>query len=277
MVIERVLWLDDQPEFVVSARGLISDLAPNIRQCSDAEEGVGIFDTWRPDLVLLDLRMPPGEWGGLRFLECIGKHVADTPVVALSGAGSVTKCVQAIEMGALKYIEKELIVSKLRSGILEAIAQFRAKQPLDDYARVRRLETTVHGLVLAALRREGVRTNSSDVFLTLVPHKVAVKTYERRLENKGGTQEEYLDLIDLREIIDRLPRVREFELLEAIVKATKRDDRTRWLVDLNEIRKVVAHPIRKDVTSDQRKTLDSIESLVARWAARLDSDAATDK
>src|SRR5207253_2465777 len=98
------------------------------RECSDADDGVGILEIWNPDLVLLDLRMPPGEWGGLRFLERVGKRVSDTPVVALSGAGSVTRCLQAIEMGAIKYIEKELVVSKLRSSIVEAVTLFRARQ-----------------------------------------------------------------------------------------------------------------------------------------------------
>jgi FixJ family two-component response regulator len=263
-IIRRLLWLDDQADFVQSVQPLIADLASEIRHCLDADDGFKAFEAWQPDAVLVDLKMPPGVWGGLLFLERVG--VPNVPVIAVSGAGSVTQCLQAMRLGATSYVEKESVATALRGEIEKACLEHAERRTSNDYNRCKRLELTVHRIVLAALRRQAEAKGLDDIFVHLVPRKVALKTYERRLDKRGGAQEEYLDLIDLREIIDENPEVEAFSVLDRVVSRGNRRERAKWLVQLNEIRQVLMHPVRAaEITPQQRAALGEIEAIVSRW------------
>src|SRR5207247_3070267 len=131
----------------------------------------------------------------------------------------------------------------------------------DDYSRIAALEKRIHSIVIGALRREAQRRNC-DMFVGLVPRKVALKSYERLVDQGLGSQEEFLDLVDLREILDGLwtavPEARERE--EALGPKS-RAARTGWLAELNEFRKVVMHPTRGCLATPDRKRVAEIETL----------------
>src|SRR5881409_3386496 len=60
-----------------------------------------------PDVVLLDLMMPPGP-DGLATLEQIKKRAPHVPVVMMSGKANLTDAVRATKLGAFQFLEKPL-------------------------------------------------------------------------------------------------------------------------------------------------------------------------
>jgi CheY-like chemotaxis protein len=65
----RVLVVDDEPEVRNAVRLGLELMGYSIETASDGVEGVARAESWRPDVVLLDLAMP--RMGGLRALELI--------------------------------------------------------------------------------------------------------------------------------------------------------------------------------------------------------------
>lgn len=275
-MLRRLLWADDQPEFIAAARTAINDLAEEIRTVSSGDAAFAVITEWSPDLVILDLKMPPGDWGGISCLEKLGDRTKRVPILVLSGIGMVSQCVKAMELGALVFVEKDRVEFDLRDGIDRALKKFRATLPLDDYDRVRAIERQLHEAVIRILRCEADRIGASSLFVReLVPREVAVGAYTRWFEEGRGKQEDYLFLIDLRSILDALRSVDLVQALDGVVRPSRREDRTRWIADLNDIRKPLAHPIREPLSQQDRDKLDRIEDIVSRWSKIVHERCAT--
>ncbi len=266
----RVLWADDQPEVIHSLEQYIAPLANHIRFTQDGAETLRLLQEEAFDLLLLDLQMPPGRWGGIEVLQSIGPPPLMLPVVVLSGAGTIRECTQAVRLGARDYVEKEMASNDLERVVMASVKGWREERPLTDYDVVRRLEQQIHARVLDILRTKASGNGDRDIFVSVVPREIAVKTYERMLDHKGSAQQEvFLDLIDLRRIMDQLWNTTDdLQQLGVLLRPKTREDRTSWLVRLNEIRKIVAHPMRGELDEVQRAELRDIANRVAPWLLR---------
>src|SRR5436190_9807905 len=81
-------------------------------------EGLRLFSEHRPAAVLLDLRLPDGT--GIDVLREFQRQAPGTPVVVISGHGSVAEAVEAMKVGATDFLEKPVSRDKLFS-ILDRI------------------------------------------------------------------------------------------------------------------------------------------------------------
>jgi two-component system nitrogen regulation response regulator NtrX len=90
---------------MLQARGLRAVGAPSVG------EGLRAFDERRPTAVLLDLRLPDG--AGIDVLRELQRRSPATPVVVVSGVGSVTDAVDAMRLGAADFIEKPVSRERL--------------------------------------------------------------------------------------------------------------------------------------------------------------------
>ncbi|MBN2417894.1 MAG: sigma-54-dependent Fis family transcriptional regulator, partial [Deltaproteobacteria bacterium] len=70
----------------------------------DGEEGLKSFKENRPDVILVDLRMP--KVNGFQVLETVSHESPDTPIIVISGEGEVDDVIQALRMGAWNYQTK---------------------------------------------------------------------------------------------------------------------------------------------------------------------------
>src|ERR1700754_4580239 len=90
--------------------------------CAHGREAISIIQTRRPDLVMVDLRMP--EVGGLDILRAIRDVDAHCQAVLMTGYASVDTAVEAVKLGAMDYLSKPLDfgrLDQLLSGVREEI------------------------------------------------------------------------------------------------------------------------------------------------------------
>lgn len=102
----RVLVADDEETVVDVLRALIGS-DPSLRfvgAAHNAEDAIELTVRERPDVVLLDVRMPGG--GGLRATREITKRCAPTKVVALSAHEDSDTVIGMISAGASAYVPK---------------------------------------------------------------------------------------------------------------------------------------------------------------------------
>lgn len=122
----RVLVVDDHALF---RRGLLIVLAqePDIEvvgECGDGEEAVGLAGTLRPDVVLMDVRMPRG--GGIEACRAIKQAAPDVRLLMLTMSEDESDLYEAVKAGASGYLLKEISVDEVAAA-LRAVA---AGQPL---------------------------------------------------------------------------------------------------------------------------------------------------
>ena len=92
-------------------------------QAENGEEAMRLFESGRPDLVMLDVMMP--RYDGLEVLRHIKSLSPDTVVVIMTAHGSEETAVEAMKLGADDYLVKPLAykdVLKLIDDLLEKSA-----------------------------------------------------------------------------------------------------------------------------------------------------------
>jgi len=79
----RVLIIDDHALFRVGLKGLLEQRNIEVvGVAAGGKEGIELASELKPDIVLLDLRMP--EMGGLEVLKVLREKVPDIPIVVLT-------------------------------------------------------------------------------------------------------------------------------------------------------------------------------------------------
>jgi len=129
------------------------------------------------------------------------------------------------------------------------------------------IEVRVNDWIVAVLK-----TEFGDAWWTKgIPQGVRVQCAQRMEEE--GTRgyvppEAYLTFIDLRSIIQRNWSLFSARI-ESIGGSVGKDRATRWLVDVNEVRKLWAHPLKQRYTVQDPKKLDELRKLRQRIVETL--------
>ena len=95
--------------------------------CAGGRAAIALIQTRRPDLVMVDLRMP--EVGGLDILRAIRDVDAHCQAVLMTGYASVDTAVEAVKLGAMDYLSKPLDfgrLDQLLAGVREEIDRRRS-------------------------------------------------------------------------------------------------------------------------------------------------------
>ena len=130
-----ILVVDDEEPVRQGLVAVLSAHGFETREASDAEEAFGRVEEDRPDVVLLDLRMP--RMDGLVALEVLRKRDRSLPVIVVTAHGDVESAVRAMKAGAYDFIEKPPEIDRLLAAVERALEKRRLE------SRVRRLETNV--------------------------------------------------------------------------------------------------------------------------------------
>lgn len=112
----RVVVVDDQ---ALVRQGIVTLLeladVEVIGQAEDGEAAVAVVTELRPDVVLMDLRMP--RYDGLWALERLRERGDETPVLVLTTFDDDTLVLDALRAGARGYLLKDVTVEQLAAAV----------------------------------------------------------------------------------------------------------------------------------------------------------------
>jgi two-component system nitrogen regulation response regulator NtrX len=103
----RVLLVDDEANIRRMVSALLESEGFETVEAADGNVALTRIAEDGPDVVLLDLMMPPGP-DGLATLEQIRKRAPHVPVVMMSGKANLADAVRATKLGAFQFLEKPL-------------------------------------------------------------------------------------------------------------------------------------------------------------------------
>lgn len=118
----KILWADDQQDVVNSFSLLLKPLNPEIDFVSDGETALKKIIINHYNVLLLDLMMPPNEWGGLWLLEQIKALNLYLPIIILSGEGTQEETIKALRLGANDYVTKDKVQKELLITVEKVLA-----------------------------------------------------------------------------------------------------------------------------------------------------------
>jgi DNA-binding NarL/FixJ family response regulator len=140
-----VLLIDDHPVVLAACRSVLESLGITaVFDATDVATGYRAFLQYRPDVVVVDLRLHEQDLAGLVLIERIRSYAPHTAILVFSLHVDSIIIDAAIAAGATGYLTKDAPLEELA----EAIAQVRSGQPYLDRqlsARValRRAELTM--------------------------------------------------------------------------------------------------------------------------------------
>ena len=100
----RVLVVDDEENLRVVLRTLLRRHGYEVETASSGEEALGLVDSFGPDVVLTDVRMP--KMGGLDLLSTLKAKGNDATVIVMSAYGNMDLALDAMKAGAYDYVQK---------------------------------------------------------------------------------------------------------------------------------------------------------------------------
>ncbi|WP_428565158.1 MAG: HD-GYP domain-containing protein [Solidesulfovibrio sp. DCME] len=103
----RVLTIDDEAMIRETIAAYLENRGYAVLEAANGRLGLECFLEKRPDLVLVDLRMP--EMDGLEVLARIRDLSPQTPTIVVSGTGVLRDALEAIKRGAWDYVTKPIL------------------------------------------------------------------------------------------------------------------------------------------------------------------------
>ena len=143
----RVLVVDDEPAFSEPLAERLALRGYETATAQDADTALAELARGPRDLIFLDVGLPGMD--GVDLLKILREHYPQTDVVMLSGAGDMSKAVQAMRRGALNWLSKPVGMDGILAECRKAAERAGARQEaarLAEAARWRSLGRVAEGV-----------------------------------------------------------------------------------------------------------------------------------
>ncbi len=164
----KILVIEDESNIRSFAKAILEANQYQVITADTCQNGMMMFSSHRPDLVLLDLGLPDKD--GLEFIRTIRSQQEATPVLVLSARTGETDKVEALDLGANDYITKPF-------GTAELLARVRAALRVSQYSGNPALSPDgrfcLHDMVIDYGRRI-VSISNNEIKLTQTEYNILV-------------------------------------------------------------------------------------------------------
>lgn len=157
----KILVVDDEHSIRRALQQVLEYDGHQVRLCPDGPSGLEEHARFRPDVTLLDVKMPRVD--GLEALERIKEEDPGAVVIMISGHGTISTAVEATRKGAFDFLEKPLKTARLHLTLRNALM--------------------VRGLAESVERLK----QDVEVRYEIVGGSEAIQAVLRRIEMVGGT------------------------------------------------------------------------------------------
>ncbi len=169
MTREFILVVDDERDIGALVQEILEDEGFEVVVAESADAAREARRARKPDLILLDIWMPDTD--GITLLKEWSENSGpDTPVVMMSGHGSVETAVEATRLGAYDFIEKPLSTAKLLLTVRRALETAQLRQENIGLMRDTQAvsEPAGHSILMQNLREQAKRIAKHDTPILII-------------------------------------------------------------------------------------------------------------
>ena len=123
---QKILIVDDDNNIAELISLYLTKECFETKIVNDGEQALREFDSFHPDLLLLDLMLPGID--GYQVCREL-RHTSDVPIIMLSAKGETFDKVLGLELGADDYIIKPFDAKELVARVRDVLRRFKVRQP----------------------------------------------------------------------------------------------------------------------------------------------------
>ncbi len=123
---DRILVVDDTAEVVAVVERLMRRLGHQVATLSDPREAIASFQSFRPDVCVLDFAMP--HLSGAELMDAIKMLDPTVEVVFLTAQDETALAVELIKRGAIDFLVKPIDLDALARAVARALEHRRLRQ-----------------------------------------------------------------------------------------------------------------------------------------------------
>ncbi len=120
----KVLVVDDEPFMLTAWKKMLAGHQCEVRTLSDGTEALALIESFRPDVAVLDIRMP--RISGIDLLKEIKSRDLPAEIVMMTAFATVETAVDAVKSGAYDYLTKPF--TNIESAVLTVLKAGRHKR-----------------------------------------------------------------------------------------------------------------------------------------------------
>ena len=125
----KLLIVDDDPNICDLLKFYFENEGYKVKAANDGIEGLALFKSYDPDLVLLDIMMPKKDgWQVCREI----REISPRPVIMITAKGEVFDKVLGLELGADDFMVKPFDMKELSARIKAVLRRFNAHTKTHD-------------------------------------------------------------------------------------------------------------------------------------------------
>ena len=117
----KLLVVDDEQSICWGLTRLGESLGHEVVAASSAEQAFDEAERQRPDVVILDVRLPGMD--GLTAIERFQRQLGSVPIIVITAYGDLRTAVEAVRRGAFDYIAKPFDVDKVKGALVRALVE----------------------------------------------------------------------------------------------------------------------------------------------------------
>jgi len=125
----KILVIDDEPILRESLEVALKTFGFHVSIARTGEEGLDLFQSENPDLVLLDHWLPG--INGDEVLRKIKEQDPDVPVIVMTAQGSIEMAVNSMKMGAFDFLVKPFELDQVEDLIKKGLDRVRLKKEVE--------------------------------------------------------------------------------------------------------------------------------------------------
>lgn len=151
----KILTIDDQQLILLSIEKKLTDLGFTVETANTAQEGIALYETFKPDLVLVDMNLP--DMPGLEIIKYIRFfRKKDTPILVLSGNTDERVILSGFSLGIDDYMKKPVSLDEMAARVIRLVGKPKIEPTvLQRSEENRMLQKHCVGLVIPCYNEQG--------------------------------------------------------------------------------------------------------------------------
>ena len=187
----KILIVDDNEDVLLSLNMLLKPYVEGIRVINTPERIIGMMDSFRPDVIMLDMNFHRDAISGEEGYEWLKKILAHNPksvVLFITAYVDTEKAVRAIKAGAIDFIPKPWDRNKLLDTVKSAVKLSRERKLDSSDSQEKESEQNMYqNLNMNQSSESKSIVSSEDVFARMIGECSAMKELKAQMMRVAAT------------------------------------------------------------------------------------------